>query len=392
MTDPDVTGEPVAVGDVSSPMFTIEVSRRSIWRIIWAILLTLIGVWVVLAARHLLSMLIISFFFSLALEPAVTYFHQRRGWKRGSAVGVIYLVGFLAFFVLVLFLIPATVQVAQEIGTKLDTWLVSVSDWLNDTFDVEVNLTLAGESAQDGVEATGEWASKAFGTLSGIASAGIGLLFSAATIAMFTFYFTADSPRFRRTILSTMSPERQMRVGWTWDQAIVQTGGYFYSRLLLMIINGFGFFFTMIVVGMPVAIAIPLAIFAGFVSEFIPAIGTYIGAAIPILMALVFQGLVAGLIILGYALIYQQIENYWLSPRLSSKTMELNGALAFGSALAGGAIAGPMGAFMALPVAALISSFISNYRTPHEVVYQSTYAGADDTGPAADDDTASSET
>ena len=392
MTDPDVTGEPVAVGDVSSPMFTIEVSRRSIWRIIWAILLTLIGVWVVLAARHLLSMLIISFFFSLALEPAVTYFHQRRGWKRGSAVGVIYLVGFLAFFVLVLFLIPATVQVAQEIGTKLDTWLVSVSDWLNDTFDVEVNLTLAGESAQDGVEATGEWASKAFGALSGIASAGIGLLFSAATIAMFTFYFTADSPRFRRTILSTMSPERQMRVGWTWDQAIVQTGGYFYSRLLLMIINGFGFFFTMIVVGMPVAIAIPLAIFAGFVSEFIPAIGTYIGAAIPILMALVFQGLVAGLIILGYALIYQQIENYWLSPRLSSKTMELNGALAFGSALAGGAIAGPMGAFMALPVAALISSFISNYRTPHEVVYQSTYAGADATGPAVDDDTASSET
>ena len=392
MTDPDVTGEPVVVGDGSSPMFTIEVSRRSIWRIIWAILLTLIGVWVVLAARHLLSMLIISFFFSLALEPAVTYFHQRRGWKRGSAVGVIYLVGFVAFFVLVLFLIPATVQVAQEIGTKLDTWLVSVSDWLNDTFDVDVNLTLAGESAQDGVEATGEWASKAFGTLSGIASAGIGLLFSAATIAMFTFYFTADSPRFRRTILSTMSPERQMRVGWTWDQAIVQTGGYFYSRLLLMIINGFGFFFTMIVVGMPVAIAIPLAIFAGFVSEFIPAIGTYIGAAIPILMALVFQGLVAGLIILGYALIYQQIENYWLSPRLSSKTMELNGALAFGSALAGGAIAGPMGAFMALPVAALISSFISNYRTPHEVVYQSTYAGADATGPAADDDTASSET
>jgi predicted PurR-regulated permease PerM len=373
-------------------MFTIEVSRRSIWRIIWSILLTLIGVWVVLEARHLLSMLVISFFFSLALEPAVAYFHQHRGWKRGSAVGVIYLGGFLAFFVLVLFLIPATVQVAQEIGSKLDTWLVGVSDWLNDTFDLDVNLTLAGQSAQDGAEATGEWASKAFGALSGIASAGIGLLFSAATIAMFTFYFTADSPRLRRTILSTMSPERQMRVGWTWDQAIVQTGGYFYSRLLLMIINGFGFFFTMVVVGMPVAIAIPLAIFAGFVSEFIPAIGTYIGAAIPILMALVFQGLVAGLIILAYALIYQQIENYWLSPRLSSKTMELNGALAFGSALAGGAIAGPMGAFMALPVAALISSFISNYRTPHEVVYQSTYAGADVTGPAADDDTASSET
>jgi predicted PurR-regulated permease PerM len=64
--------------------------------------------------------------------------------------------------------------------------------------------------------------------------------------------------------------------------------------------------------------------------------------------------------------------------------MELNGALAFGAALAGGAIAGPMGAFMALPIAALITAFISNYRTPHEVVYQSDF---DDPEPDSDTDT-----
>ena len=222
-------------------------------------------------------------------------------------------------------------------------------------------------------EAAGDWSSSAFGKVAGIASRGIGLLFNAATIAMFTFYFSASSPQFRRIVLSTMPPERQMKLGWTWDQAVEQTGGYFYSRFILMIINGFGFFFTMIVVGIPTLIAIPLAIFAGFVSEFIPAIGTYIGAAVPVLIAFAFEGLVAGLIIIGYALVYQQIENYWLSPRLSSKTMELNGALAFGSALAGGAIAGPMGAFMALPIAALITAFISNYRTPHPVVYRSEF-------------------
>ena len=87
-------------------------------------------------------------------------------------------------------------------------------------------------------------------------------------------------------------------------------------------------------------------------------------------------------------MIYQQIENYWLSPRLSSKTMELNGALAFGAALAGGAIAGPMGAFMALPIAALITAFISNYRTPHEVVYHSEF---EDPKPKATADGESSE-
>jgi predicted PurR-regulated permease PerM len=380
--------------DATAPVVTFQISRRSIWALIGAVIIALLGILVIRDARSLISMLFISFFFSLALEPAVSYLHQKRGWKRGSAVGLIYLAGFLGLFVLILFLLPATVEVAREIGASLDDWLASTSEWLSDTFGRDVNLSLAGDSAVAGSEAAGDWSSDAFGRVLGIATSGLGLLFNAATIAMFTFYFTADAPRLRRAVLSTMSAERQMKLGWTWDQAVKQTGGYFYSRFLLMIINGFGFFFTMIIVGMPVAIAIPLAVFAGFVSEFIPAIGTYIGAAIPILLALVFQGVVAALVILGYALIYQQIENYWLSPKLSAKTMELNGALAFGSALAGGAIAGPMGAFMALPIAALITAFISNYRTPHEVVYQSVFddpeAGADTDEVAADDGEGSS--
>lgn len=372
--------------DSESNVFRIEITRRSIWQVIIAVLFALIGVWVFMQARHLIGMLIISLFFALALEPAVTYLHRKRGWKRGAAVGVIYLAGFVSVFALVLFLIPATVDVAQTIGDKLDDWLANLNTWVNDTFNTSIDLSLSGDSASTATEAAGDWSSKPFGTLLGIASTGAGLLFSAATIAMFTFYFAADSPRLRRTVLSMMPPERQERLGWVWDQAVIQTGGYFYSRLLLMIINGFGFFFTMVVVGLPVAISIPLAIFAGFVSEFIPAVGTYIGAAIPILVALAFQGVVAGVIVALYAIIYQQIENYFLSPRISSKTMELNGAVAFGSALAGGAIAGPMGAFMALPVAALITAFVSNYRHHYAVVYESRYD--DDVGVegASDDD------
>jgi predicted PurR-regulated permease PerM len=375
MTDDQGAGAAVPATDTAGDarVVTFQISRRSIWAIIGAVILALLGVFMVREARSLISMLIISFFFSLALEPAVTHLHRKRGWKRGAAVGVIYLVGFLSFAVLILFLLPATVDVAQAIGAKLDDFLADTTEWLNDTFGLSVDLSFAGGTAEAGAEAAGDWSSSAFGKVVGIASSGIGLLFNAATVAMFTFYFSASAPQFRRIVLSMMTPERQMKVGWTWDQAVEQTGGYFYSRLILMLINGFGFFFTMIVVGIPTLIAIPLAIFAGFVSEFIPAIGTYIGAAVPVLVALAFEGLVAGLIIVGYALVYQQIENYWLSPRLSSKTMELNGALAFGSALAGGAIAGPMGAFMALPIAALITAFISNYRTPHPVVYKSDF-------------------
>ena len=109
-------------------------------------------------------------------------------------------------------------------------------------------------------------------------------------------------------------------------------------------------------------------------SEFIPSVGTYLGGAIPTVLTLALAGVVPALIVVAYIVVYQQIENYWLSPKISAKTMELNGGLAFGAAIAGGALFGPMGAFMALPVAALIVAVVHNYRHAYPVFYQSRYA------------------
>jgi predicted PurR-regulated permease PerM len=351
-----------------------EISGRTIWRVIGAVLLTLVGIVVVSRARDLVSMLIISIFFALAMIPLVERLHAKRGMKRGAAVGVIYALGALFVVVMVVFLIPMIVELASTIGENFSGWVNNVNQWAQDTFGVSLSdIGPTADAGEEAAAAAGEWAQNALGTFLGAFATGIGLIFSAMTIALFTFYFAADHIRIQRIILSWFSPENQERLGWTFDQAVQQTGGYFYSRLLLMLINGTGFFFTMVLVGMPWLLALPLAIFAGFVSEFIPAIGTYIGGAIPVLLTLAIQGFAQALIVLAYVLIYQQVENYWLSPRLSSATMTLNGGVAFGAALAGGAIAGPMGAFMALPVAALITSFISHYRRPKEVVYRSEY-------------------
>ncbi len=356
------------------PPIVYEISTRSIWRVIGAVLLTVSGYIIFDRARDLVGMLIISIFFSLALIPLVERIHRKRGWKRGAAVGVVYAAGALFMIVMVVFLIPMIVQVAQTIGDNWSEWVNNANDWLADTFGVSLSDTSSTAAAgEDAAGAAEDWAKQALGGIVGVFATGIGLIFSAMTIALFTFYFTADHQRIEQLVLSMFPPKHQERLGWTFDQAIEQTGGYFYSRIILMGINGLGFFFTMVLVGLPVLIAIPLAIFAGFVSEFIPAIGTYIGGAVPVLMTLALQGFIQALIVLAYVLIYQQVENYWLSPRLSAKTMTLNGGVAFGAALAGGAIAGPMGAFMALPVAALITSFLSHYRTVQPVVYTSIY-------------------
>ena len=362
-----VVGRPF--GD-PTPKFHIAIGWQTIWKFIAAILITLLALWAAGEMATLLSMLAISFFFSLALQPAVMWLVDRYEWRRGAAVGVIYLSGFVATALMIIVLIPAVAELASGIGEQGGGWLTDASLWVEDTFDVEIWTPGTGEEiAQETEDALIEWARGAFGNLLGFATSGIGLVFNLATIAMFTFYFTADAPRFQRSVLSHMSPANQHRVGWTWDEAVRQTGGYFYSRMLLMLINSTGFFFTMVLVGMPVGFALPLAVFGGFVSVFIPAIGTYIGGAVPVLLTLAIQGITAGLIVLGYVLLYQQIENYYLSPKISSKTMTLNGAVAFGAALAGGAIAGPMGAFVALPVAALTISLTSNFGKSYQLVY-----------------------
>jgi len=344
---------------------------NSLWKVVGVGLIVAVGLVVAFRVQDLLRMLVISVFFSLAMVPAVKYMHERWGWKRGAAVGVIY-AGLLLFVVLmVLVLIPGIVEFANQVGEQGDEWVAELNTWTEDSFGVTV---IDESSAADAAGVTDEALEGWTDQLLGLVSSGIGLIFNLATIALFTFYFAADYDRIERAIMSRMPPARQQVYGWVSDTALEQTGGYFYSRLLLMLINGTLFFIGMVLVGMPVLFALPLSVFEAFVSTFIPAVGTYIGAAVPILVTLAVQGLVAALILLAWTLVYQQIENYWLSPRLSAETMELNGGVAFGAALAGGAIAGPMGAFMSLPVAALITAVISNLGKTYDVVYDSKYA------------------
>jgi predicted PurR-regulated permease PerM len=152
---------------------------------------------------------------------------------------------------------------------------------------------------------------------------------------------------------------------FVWEQAITQTGGYFYSRLLLALINGTGMYFVLRLNGVP--FAAPLAIFEGIVAEFIPIVGTYIGGAVPVLVAFL-TGTGNGVWALGYILVYQQLENYILSPRLTARTMSLHPAVAFGAALIGGAIGGLLAAFLALPVAGVIQAALTEYSHSYDVV------------------------
>lgn len=97
---------------------------------------------------------------------------------------------------------------------------------------------------------------------------------------------------------------------------------------------------------------LPLALFCGIVSQFVPTVGTYIGGALPVLFAWGSNGLWYGVGVLVFIIVYQQIENLILSPKVSQRTMDLNPCVAFLAVLVMGALFGALGAFLALPVTA----------------------------------------
>src|SRR5499427_10261856 len=310
-----------------------------------------------------LQIIVISLFLSFAIEPAVDYLAQR-GWRRGAATGLVFVAVFVAIAALIAVLIPAIVSGTRQLISALPDLVTNLARYLRplgiqlDQVHIEDQLRKYGSQLLTG-------AGSLLGGVVRVATGIVGGVFQALAIALFTFYMVAQGPQLRQTICARFRPDRQRRILFIWEQAIEQTGGYFYSRLLLAVINGVLMYAVLRWRGVP--FAAPLAIFEGIVAEFIPIVGTYIGGAVPVLVAFL-TGTPAGFWALGYIVVYQQIENYFLSPRLTARTMSLNAPVAFAAALIGGALGGILFAFLALPAAGVILAAFRTYGRYYEVV------------------------
>ncbi len=323
----------------------------------------LVAWWLVGRLRSLLVMLLVALFLSFALEPAVNWLAER-GWRRGAAT---LLVMFLLLAGIGVFVWAMGSLLVDQITGFVDdapSYIEDVEDWINDTFDAHVNFDDVIEEFQQGGRAQ-EFAGNLAGNVVSAGATVLTVLFQILTIFLFTFYLVADGPRLRRAILSVLPQERQVEVLRVWEIAIEKTGGYIYSRGLLAIFSALGHWIAFAIIGIP--FPLPLAIWVGLISQFIPTIGTYIAGALPVLIALISDP-VDALWVLGMVVLYQQVENYLLAPPIQAETMDIHPAVAFGGVIAGASILGPVGALLALPAAATLQAFVSTYVQRHEVV------------------------
>jgi len=334
----------------------------AIWRLVTAIVGLVVAWWLVRKLSSLLLILFISIFFSFAIEPAVNSL-ERRGVRRGIGTGVIFLGLILGITVFGIAMGQAVAEQITELVDEAPDRIASLETWLQDNVDDQIEL---GE-LQRTVSESGEFRSRVTdfaGGLVGFGGAVIFALFDIFTIVLFTFYLVAEGPKFRRTICSLLPPRRQKTVLEIWDIGTAKTGGYIVSRSILVVIALIVHWIAFELMG--VRFALVLAIWVGLVSQFVPVIGTYVAAVLPVFIALADRPLSA-LWVVAFMVIWQQIENYLIAPRVTAQTMEVHPAVAFGSVIAGTAILGPVGALLALPVSATLQGFISTYAARYNV-------------------------
>ncbi len=312
--------------------------------------------------------IVISMFAAFAMLPAVEALSQR-GWRRGLATGFVMLSATAFATVFLYALINVAVGETIKLIERVPDYVDSVVSWANDTFNLEFSSDQIIDDLTADQQRLQDLSTDAASGVLGLASTAVGLLFQLLTIGLFVFYILADLPRLRAAILRRLPPSQQQHADTIVNIIIEKVGGYVYSRSLLAAFSAIFHFIAFTVIGVPYAVA--LAMWVGIVSQFIPTVGTYLAGAFPLLIAFAEEPFDAVLVLVAI-LVYQQVENYLLSPRITANTMDLHPAVAFGSAIIGASLLGGVGAILALPVAATIVAIVQVYGDHYELIRSET--------------------
>ena len=343
---------------------------RRLLSLVAVLVLTYCALVVVRALRGVLVMILVAMFLSFAMEPAVQFL-SRRGVRRGLATGVVFLIGLLVVGAIVVAMIPLVVEQISDLIVSVPRSVEDINrlvEGLPFLPDVEVTPDLRTEIEEAGAAFGDRVRTGALGAAGNVVSLGasaIGAVFQMLAIGLITFYLVADGPRLRRTLARPLPPERQREMLAIWELAVAKTGGYIYSRVLLAVASGLAHLVVLLVLGVP--FALPLALWVGVTSAFVPVVGTYLGGVLLLLVALANQPIDALWLVIFIA-VYQQVENYVLAPAVQSRTMDVHPAVAFVSVLIGAALLGAPGALLALPATAILQALLSTYVRRHELI------------------------
>ena len=328
-----------------------RVPVRTIAASIGLVLATVLALFLLVEVRRTLIWLVVAAFFAVALYPVVNWLERRLTWCRRSLATLIV---FLLVFLLLGGLIAAfAVPLARQSTTFADQLPGLINDAKTGRGPIGSLLerTNALQYVQQNQDRIREMASglttPAAGVLRGVATGIAG----AVTIFVLSYLMVLEGPKMTETTLNLLSSpqhrDRARRVGTDCAKSIT---GYISGNLLISVICGFLTYVVLKVMGVPFAGLISLFV---ALADLIPLVGATLGAVVATIAGFV-HSVPAGIAVIVFFVVYQQLENHLLQPVILSRTVKLNPLAVLVAILVFVELAGVLGALLAIPVAGMI--------------------------------------
>ncbi len=294
-----------------------------------------------------LILIVVSLFLAAGLNPAVEWF-ERRGMRRSVAVTMVIVLFLVGVGLFVLAIVPVITEQVTQITDNAPGWLDQLQrnkrvQELDDRFNVI-------DKVRDYVQ-NGNFGQSIFGGVLGLGLRLLGALANGFLIIVMTLYFLSSLDATKGALYRLAPASRRERVTKLGDRVVESVGGYVAGAFVVAACAGISSLIFLFIVGLgqyAVALAFVVAIL-----DVIPMIGATIGAVIVSAIAFATDVKI-GLFCVIFYLIYQQVENYVLYPRVMSKSVDIPGAVTVIAALVGTALLGVVGALLAIPTAAAI--------------------------------------
>ncbi len=302
------------------------------------------------SVSQIFILILIALFLATGLNPAVEAL-RRRNMSRATAVTIIFtsVIVFVIFFALVV--VPPVISQGTQLINKAPTLLAELTNnatinKLNDQYGIIDTLQTKLKS----VTSDGTLLISAFGGVIGVGKSVLSGFFTFLTILVLTLYFITSLPQAVDLGLSLVPASRRERVGSLTHAIIARVGSFVGSQIVIAAMASVFVFILSIVLGLPSPIAIGMIV---LVCGLIPLIGHFLGCTIVTIIALT-QSIAIGVLAFVAYVVYVQVENYVVTPRIMKRTLAVPGAVTIISALIGSSLLGLVGGLLAVPVAASI--------------------------------------
>ncbi|NYD41282.1 AI-2E family transporter [Nocardioides panaciterrulae] len=301
----------------------------------------------IISIGSVLIQILVALFLAAGLNPAVELF-ERRGLKRSWAVLTVIVVVVAALALFLVAFVPVISDQVAAITANAPDWLDSLQrNRQIQNFDQRYDVI----SKVKAYLADGKFASSLFGGVLGIGLAVLGVLANTFVVTVLTLYFLSSLEKTKNALYRLAPASRRGRVSKLGDEIIRGVGGYVSGAFVVALCAGISSLVFLFVVGLgqyAVALAFVVALL-----DVIPMIGATLGAVIVTAIGFATDPTI-GLVCIIFYVVYQQLENYVIYPRVMSRSVDIPGAMTVIAALIGAALLGVVGALLAIPTAAAI--------------------------------------